>query len=868
MPAGRTGAARDGERRHAQDEREGRHEDGTEPLARRFSGRLEHPDALRAQRVGELHDQDRVLGREPDHGNQSHLEVDVARNVPEPHAQEGAEDAERDPQDDRERNRPALVLRGEHQEHQDEPEAEDEPRVTARRTLLERLAAVREPEALRLVLGAEQLLHRIELLPRAHPRRGRCRHQRRGEAVEPAQHARRPAKLGPDQRRERDHLLVRGILRPDVQPPEIFRRLPEARLRLGLHPVSPAVQVEVVDVERGEHRLERGEQVAQLDAPRLGRLPIHLHEHLRHFRPEGGGGGRRLRQLPDVGHGGLHLAGEGLDVLAASRLQVELEARGGTEPRDLGEVEAERQRVLQAEELAVHAREDVVERVLFAPLAPVLEIDEHRGPVRLVGLGQQVEPDQVHEVLDGRILPENPLDPFHHLVGPLPRGPVGELNGDDEEALVLGRDERPGHVPEQHERQHQQHRERRDTGARPPEHPADVAGIAGGGTVEQVVEPPEEPVVGLVRRLLEEKRAERGRERQRNEAGEQHRYHEGDRELAEHRSGDAAQERHRNEHGTEHEHDGHQGRGHLLHRFVCSLGGGQLFLVHDAFDVLDHHDRVVHHDADREHQGEQGEHVDRVPQREEPEEGPDHAHRHGQDGDQRRAPALEEEEHHQGHEQHRLAQGLGHLLNRGGHERGGVEGHLPLHPGGKAEGQLLHPVLECLPHLELVGTRAEVNEDVRGRLAIEPPDQVEILRSELHGPDVAHPHERAVLPGPHDNVGKLVRRLQAAERGDGKGELRPGGGRLAAEGARGVRGVLLLDRVPHVAHREAELRHPVRIEPDGHGEVEPAERRRVAHAVQPLELVHHVQLGVVSEIRGVEPRVIGVERGHEQDVGL
>ena len=39
--------------------------------------------------------------------------------------------------------------------------------------------------------------------------------------------------------------------------------------------------------------------------------------------------------------------------------------------------------------------------------------------------------------------------------------------------------------------------------------------------------------------------------------------------------------------------------------------GGEPLVGHEALGVLDHHDRVVHHDADGEHQREQGEHVDR-----------------------------------------------------------------------------------------------------------------------------------------------------------------------------------------------------------------------------------------------------------------
>ena len=78
--------------------------------------------------------------------------------------------------------------------------------------------------------------------------------------------------------------------------------------------------------------------------------------------------------------------------------------------------------------------------------------------------------------------------------------------------------------------------------------------------------------------------------------------------------------------------------------------GGRSSRRHDALDVLDHDDRVVDDDADREHETEQRQHVDRHPEREQAEERADHAHRHGEHRDERRAPALEEQEHDERHE--------------------------------------------------------------------------------------------------------------------------------------------------------------------------------------------------------------------------
>ena len=58
----------------------------------------------------------------------------------------------------------------------------------------------------------------------------------------------------------------------------------------------------------------------------------------------------------------------------------------------------------------------------------------------------------------------------------------------------------------------------------------------------------------------------------------------------------------------------------------------------------------------------------------------------------------------------------------------------------------------------------------------------------------------------------------------------PGGDGSRAESARGIRRVLLAHRGGDVAHREAELRHLVRIELEQHREVARRERRRVADA--------------------------------------
>ena len=75
--------------------------------------------------LGELDDQDGVLRGETHEGDDADLDIDVVLKAGQGDAEESAEDTDRQAKQDRERNRPAFVLRGEDQEHEDHGHAED-----------------------------------------------------------------------------------------------------------------------------------------------------------------------------------------------------------------------------------------------------------------------------------------------------------------------------------------------------------------------------------------------------------------------------------------------------------------------------------------------------------------------------------------------------------------------------------------------------------------------------------------------------------------------------------------------------------------------------------------------------------------------
>ena len=69
--------------------------------------------------AGELHDQDGVFARETDEHNQTDLSEDVVVAVEQPDSGDSGEQRHRHDENDDQRQRPAFVLRGEHQVHEE-----------------------------------------------------------------------------------------------------------------------------------------------------------------------------------------------------------------------------------------------------------------------------------------------------------------------------------------------------------------------------------------------------------------------------------------------------------------------------------------------------------------------------------------------------------------------------------------------------------------------------------------------------------------------------------------------------------------------------------------------------------------------------
>ena len=219
-----------------------------------------------------------------------------------------------------------------------------------------------------------------------------------------------------------------------------------------------------------------------------------------------------------------------------------------------------------------------------------------------------------------------------------------------------------------------------------------------GEEFDHAVEPAEEAAffVVVVAYRFEDGGAECGGERQRQKAGEADGARHDEGELAEDVARRAAEEGHRHEDDDVHQGDADDGARYLSHAFARRLVGGEFFFGHQAFDVFDDDDGVIHHNPDNQHHREHGQHVyrhaERAHQRDRAQK------RDGDDdgGDEGVAQVLQEEEHHHEDECQRFQQGVQYLVDGEVDEGGAVIRRGPGHAFREVLRQFAHARLDRL----------------------------------------------------------------------------------------------------------------------------------------------------------------------------
>ena len=449
----------------------------------------------------------------------------------------------------------------------------------------------------------------------------------------------------------------------------------------ALHP--PAVR-EVVDVVRTEICRNRLVDVLEGDAECAGLFAVDHQIDL-----------RRLRQALDIDLL-QHRAGIGFRDQAIGRrdqrriaflaavLQAEREARGIAEIVDRRRLQRRNPGVADRRQLAVDVGDDRGRGILRPPLRPVLQRNESLRGVH--ALAEEAEAGQERHVLDAGAVAEI----FFHLLDRSFRAGIGgvrrRLHVGGDEALVVDGEEAAGQPDEGPTQPNQQRRVDQHQAPGALQRSIHRARIAAAAGIQHAVEPAEHTLAGIAVTgfdRLQQRRAQSRRQRQRQQRREGDGGNHGDRELAVDDADRSREERHRHEHRHQHQRDADDGAGDLRHRLAGRFLRRQAFVGHDALDVLDHDDGVVDENADRQHHAEHRQHVDGIAGRHQRRAGAEQRHRHHDGRDDGVADVLQEQEHHDEDQHHRLDQRHQHLVDRGLDDGGDVVGNFVADIGRK-----------------------------------------------------------------------------------------------------------------------------------------------------------------------------------------
>ena len=248
---------------------------------------------------------------------------------------------------------------------------------------------------------------------------------------------------------------------------------------------------------------------------------------------------------------------------------------------------------------------------------------------------------------------------------------------------------------------------------------------------EKAMDRPLPPALAAALRVrLEQQRAHGRRQRQRNNERDHGCARDGQRELPVELPGNPRDEGRRYEDRAQHERDRDQRRAHLVHALVRRIARGEA-LRNVALDVFNHDDGVVHHDADGEHETEQRQIVQRKAEHRHEEERTDERYRNGDEGNDRSPPRLQEYDHDQHDQQHRLKNGADNGIHRLLDELRRVVDDVVFYARRKAHAEPLHRIDHRLRCGERVRARPLKERERDRRIAVEVGVRHIILRREF-----------------------------------------------------------------------------------------------------------------------------------------
>ncbi len=230
----------------------------------------------------------------------------------------------------------------------------------------------------------------------------------------------------------------RAALRARVDVEDVVDLVPVRLVGLQIDLPDAAEQIELVDVEAADGRLQRVEHVRHGDAEHLRLVAVDVEIELRRVGGEGREHAGQFRLL--VGRD-QHRPRDRGDVerrLALQRLQHELEAAGAAETEDRRQVERERDGLVDRRELRPQLRDDGGRRARgVAALVIGRELDDEE---RLVGRGHAVEEVEADDRQHARDAGHALIDVLRlrdHVAGAVERGALGQPHRREQRALIL-----------------------------------------------------------------------------------------------------------------------------------------------------------------------------------------------------------------------------------------------------------------------------------------------------------------------------------------------------------------------------------------------------------------------------------------------
>ena len=128
-----------------------------------------------------------------------------------------------------------------------------------------------------------------------------------------------------------------------------------------------------------------------------------------------------------------------------------------------------------------------------------------------------------------------------------------------------------------------------------------------------------------------------------------------------------------------------------------------VLLAHVTLNVFNDDNGIVHHQSGCENDSKERQSVDREVQQLDKREGADQGNGNSDRGNQRTAPVLEKDQHHQHDKENRFRQRLHHFADGVAHEGRRVKGDGVLQSGGKSFRETRQLLTDGLVHVESVG---------------------------------------------------------------------------------------------------------------------------------------------------------------------